>query len=44
MISFSRKDRKERRDLFTFLFHACAGVVASVEVMLKNFALFAASA
>ena len=25
----SRKDRKERRDLFPFLFHACAGVVAN---------------
>ena len=29
MIIFSRKDRKERRDLLPFVFHAGAGVVAS---------------
>ena len=29
MIIFSRKERKERRDLLPFVFHACAGVVAN---------------
>ena len=29
MIIFSCKDRKERRDLLPFVFHACAGVVAN---------------
>ena len=29
MIVFSRKDRRERKDLFSFVFHACAGVVAN---------------
>ena len=29
LFCFSRKERKERRDLFPFLFHACAGVVAN---------------
>lgn len=33
MIIFSRK---ERRDLLPFVFHAGAGVVASVEVILKK--------
>ena len=28
-VCFSRRVRKERKDLFPFVFHACAGVVAN---------------